>query len=203
MRPEIAGWPNCAACLPGKPCAAHLDDVRYDEPGQSVEGRPDAAILYSENGDLKLRTSAGSTFTLQELDDAATIVDELNRERDYIRRIHEAAGHPSLEPLHAVWALKAERDAAPGGEAPHVTDLRRKLQHDTDAQVATLTAERDALKAACAHIWRAKVEMFLDIPISAIRGLSKQRLRKRDIQIDGADWSKARTYCAKCGKAAV
>lgn len=46
-----------------------------------------------------------------------------------------------------------------------------------------------------------KVSLFLDIPSSLAHQLSKTRLRKRSVRVDGADWPRALYYCtnARCG----
>jgi len=49
------------------------------------------------------------------------------------------------------------------------------------------------------HEWRIKVELFLDIPARLGHRLAKRRLRSKDVQVDGANWPKARSYCVTCG----
>jgi len=51
----------------------------------------------------------------------------------------------------------------------------------------------------CQHDFRMKVELFLDIPIKLAHRLNKKVLRRKSVKIDGANWPKAITYCAKCG----
>lgn len=49
------------------------------------------------------------------------------------------------------------------------------------------------------HEWRIKVSLFLDIPARLTHQLAKKRLRSKDVKVDGADWPRARSYCATCG----
>ena len=49
------------------------------------------------------------------------------------------------------------------------------------------------------HVWRIKVELFLDIPIGLEHLINKKTLRSRDVKIDGANWPKSYIYCATCG----
>jgi hypothetical protein len=48
-------------------------------------------------------------------------------------------------------------------------------------------------------VWRAKVELFLDIPAEYGHQINKRVLRSRRIRVEGANWPKAYTYCEKCG----
>lgn len=51
----------------------------------------------------------------------------------------------------------------------------------------------------CNHMWRIKVELFLDISVAQFHSLSKEALRSKDVRIEGANWPKAYAYCARCG----
>jgi hypothetical protein len=51
----------------------------------------------------------------------------------------------------------------------------------------------------CEHEWRVKVELFLDIPLELSHRINKKAIARADVRIEGANWPKARTYCAKCG----
>lgn len=52
----------------------------------------------------------------------------------------------------------------------------------------------------CAHKWRIKVNLFLDIPGALAHRLSKGRLRLKDVVVEGAGWPTALMYCEKCGE---
>ena len=44
-----------------------------------------------------------------------------------------------------------------------------------------------------------KVNLFLDIPTTLERRLSKGALRTRDVRVEGAGWDRALYYCNACG----
>lgn len=52
---------------------------------------------------------------------------------------------------------------------------------------------------ACCDRARVKVELFLDIPLELAHHLSKQRLRRADVKIDGANWPQMMVYCPEHG----
>jgi len=49
------------------------------------------------------------------------------------------------------------------------------------------------------HVWRVKVNLFVDIPLRLVHRMAKTRIRSKDVQVDGADWPQMLVYCATCG----
>ncbi len=55
------------------------------------------------------------------------------------------------------------------------------------------------MKQKCEHVFRIKVELFLDIPLSMEHRLSKKNIASKEVKVDGANWPKQMIYCEKCG----
>ena len=68
-------------------------------------------------------------------------------------------------------------------------------------RVQEVLRELQALAHAPGHEsgLRMKVNLFLDIPTTLERRLSKGALRTRDVRVEGAGWDRALYYCNACG----
>ena len=97
--------------------------------------------------------------------------------------------------IDAEWLARVVKGTAGLGEAPPAG--RPTGNMTLKAGITQVKAK--VKRPKCLHVWRVKVELFLDIPPYLVHALSKRSLRDIGVVVEGANWPKAVSYCTLCG----